>query len=172
MPGLRSYHMAKYSTGGSSGGGDGDSCELCGASSGSLTTATVAGATLQVCSACAPHDDAGEKREEKSDKRDRKRRAARKVAQMRDAQGGDSSHWEREGTNYDDDPLPYLASGYDDRLREARQDAGLQIADLAESLGVPEEQIMAVEQGRAARAGVGGSIIADLESELDVELAE
>ncbi|MFC6904127.1 multiprotein-bridging factor 1 family protein [Halalkalicoccus tibetensis] len=165
--------MAKYSTGGSSGGGESDSCELCGASSGSLQTASIAGATLQVCSACAPHDDAPKKRDEGgSDDRERKQRAARKIAEMRDAQGGDSSHWEQEGTSYDDDPLPYLVSGYDDRLEAARQDAGLQINELAETLGVPEEQVMAVEQGRAARAGVGGSLIADLESELDVELAE
>lgn len=164
--------MAKYSTGGSSGGDDGGSCELCGATSGSLKTATIAGATLQVCAACAPHDDAKEKRTDRSTESDRKKRAARKVAQMRDAQQGDSTRWEREGTNYDDDPLPYLRSGYGDRLREARQDVGLQINELADSLDVPEEQIMAVEQGRAARAGVGGSLISDLESELDVELAE
>lgn len=164
--------MAKYSTGDSAGGGDGSSCELCGASSGSLKTASIAGATLEVCSACAPHDDAQKKRDERSTESDRKKRAARKVAEMRDAQGGDSSRWEREGTNYADDPLPYLVSDYGDRFKEARQDAGLQIHDLAESLGVPEEQLMAVEQGRAARAGVGGSLIADIESDLDIELAE
>ncbi|MEM4782663.1 MAG: multiprotein-bridging factor 1 family protein [Halalkalicoccus sp.] len=164
--------MAKYSTGGSSGGGDGDSCELCGADSSSLRTANIAGATLQVCRACAPHDDADEKREERSKERERKQRAARTVAKLRDAQSGDSTRWEEEGTNYDSDPLPYLVSGYSDRLREARQDAGLQINELAASLDVSEEQIMAVEQGRAARAGVGGSLIAELESELDVELAE
>lgn len=164
--------MAKYSTGGSSEEGDGGSCELCGASSGSLKTASIAGATLEVCAACAPHDDAKKNRDERSKESDRKKRAARKVAEMRDAQGGDSTHWEREGTNYDDDPLPYLVSGYGDRLKEARQDAGLQIHELADALDVPEEQLMAVEQGRAARAGVGGSLIADLESDLDVELAE
>lgn len=164
--------MAKYSTGGSSGGDDGGSCELCGASSKSLKTATIAGATLQVCSSCAPHDDTDKKRDERSKERDRKKRAARRVAKMQDASGGDSTRWEREGTNYDSDPLPYLVSSYGDRLQAARQDAGLQINELADRLDVPEEQIMAVEQGRAARAGVGGSLIADLESELEIELAE
>ncbi|MDL5361371.1 multiprotein-bridging factor 1 family protein [Halalkalicoccus sp. NIPERK01] len=165
--------MAKYSTGDSAGGGDGGSCELCGATSGSLTTASIAGATLQVCSACTPHDDAKkERREEAPDERDRKKRAARTVAKMHDAQQGDSTRWEREGTNYADDPLPYLVSDYGDRFREARRDAGLQIDELADSLDVPEEQLVAVEQGRAARADVGGSLIAALESELDVELAE
>ncbi|WP_122089395.1 helix-turn-helix domain-containing protein [Halalkalicoccus subterraneus] len=164
--------MAKYSTGSSSSGDGGGSCELCGASSGSLKTVSIAGATLDVCSTCAPHDDAQTKRDERSKESDRKKRAASKVAEMQDAQGGDSTRWEREGTNYSDDPLPYLVSGYGDRLKEARQDAGLQIHELAESLDVPEEQIEAVEQSRAARAGVGGSVIEDLESELDIELAE
>lgn len=175
--------MAKYSTGGSGGGDDGDSCELCGADTDSLRTASIAGATLQVCADCAPHDDAKKKSKRRrggnedgggggNDERDRKQRAARNVATMRDGQQADSSHWEREGTNYDDDPLPYLLSGYGDRMSEARQEAGLQLSELADELGVPEEQLMAVEQGRAARAGVGGSLIAEIESELDVELAE
>lgn len=172
--------MAKYSTGGSGGGDDGDSCELCGADTDSLRTASIAGATLQVCADCAPHDDAKKKSRRGSsgsanggnDERDRKQRAARNVAAMRDGQQADSSHWEREGTNYDDDPLPYLLSGYGDRMSEARQEAGLQLSELAAELDVPEEQLMAVEQGRAARAGIGGSLIAEIESELDVELAE
>ena len=172
--------MAKYSTGGSGGGDGGDACELCGADTDSLRTASIAGATLQVCADCAPHDDAKKKSRRGSsgsgnggnDERDRKQRAARNVAAVRDGQQADSSHWEREGTNYDDDPLPYLLSGYGDRMSEARQEAGLQLSELADELGVPEEQLMAVEQGRAARAGVGGSLIAEIESELDVELAE
>jgi ribosome-binding protein aMBF1 (putative translation factor) len=168
--------MAKYSTGGSGGGDDGGSCELCGAETDSLRTASVAGATLQVCRDCAPHDDAkasGSTSDDGEDGgRDRKQRAARNVAAIRDAQQADTTRWEREGTNYDDDPLPYLVSGYGERVREARQEAGLGTAELADELGVNEEQVMAVEQGRAARAGVGGSLIAEIESELDVDLAE
>lgn len=175
--------MAKYSTGGSSGSDDSDTCELCGATSDSLRTATIAGATLQVCADCAPYDDAQKSKprsgsgsnstsQSGNDGRDRKQRTARNVAAMRDAQQSDSSHWEREGTNYDDDPLPYLVSGYGDRVKEARQEAGLQISELADDLGVKEEELMAIEQGRAARAGVGGSLIAELESTLDVEIAE
>lgn len=171
--------MAKYSTGGSGGGDDGDACELCGAATDSLRTASIAGATLQVCADCAPHDDAKKSKSRSTSGgdggaggRDRKKRAARNVAAMRDAQQSDSTKWEREGTNYDDDPLPYLVSGYGDRMSEARQEAGLQISELADDLEVPEEQLLAVEQGRAARAGVGGSLIAEIESTLDVTLAE
>lgn len=169
--------MAKYSTG--SGGGDaGGSCELCGKEDGDLQTANVAGATLQVCSSCAEHGDGG--RSGTSDggsgshdesETDRRRRAAKNTAKIHDAQQADSSHWE-DGADYDDDQLPYLVTDYGTRLTEARQDAGLQAHELAEEIEVDESDILAVEQGRATQAGVGGSVIGRLEQHLDVELAE
>ncbi|MCU4925600.1 multiprotein-bridging factor 1 family protein [Halobacteria archaeon AArc-dxtr1] len=173
--------MAKYSTGSSSGGG-GTTCELCGAKSDSLRRANVAGADLEVCPDCAPHDDAtrssgssGGSSGGASSGRDpgeRKRKAAQNVAKANPIWDGDSEHWEREGTNYDDDPLPYLVSGYGDVLIEARQEAGLQRDELADELGVPESDVLAVEQGRATRAGVGGGLIEALEERLNVTLAE
>jgi ribosome-binding protein aMBF1 (putative translation factor) len=160
--------MAKYSTG-SGGSGSSESCELCGAENVSLQTTTVAGATLEVCSECARHgeenDDGGER------ERDRKRQAARNTARMYDAASGDSSHWE-EGADYDDDPLPYLVSDYGERLTESRQDAGLRTAELAEAVDADESDVLAVEQGRATKAGIGGSLVAALEKELGIELAE
>lgn len=173
--------MAKYSTGGSSGSGGGEACELCGAATESLQEANVAGAQLQVCRDCAPHDDAahspgGERSsgQESSDQDevDRRTRAVQNAARANDVWDGDSSHWEAEGTDYDEDPLPYLISAYGERLEEARQAAGLQREELAEELGVDEARILAVEQGRATQAGVGGSIVETLEERLDVELIE
>ncbi|GAB7020096.1 multiprotein-bridging factor 1 family protein [Halostagnicola bangensis] len=173
--------MAKYSTGSSSGSG-GTSCELCGAESDSLTRANVAGAELEVCPSCAPHDDAqrtsgssGGNRAQSDrggDGPSRKQKAAQNVAKANPIWDGDSEHWEKEGTNYDDDPLPYLVSGYGDILIEARQEAGLQRGELAEELGVPESDLLAVEQGRATQAGIGGGLIAALEERLDIELEE
>ncbi len=167
--------MAKYSTGDSSGDDAGGTCELCGAASDSLREQQVAGATLQVCPGCAHHGDspggpAGD--DSGPDDEDRKRRAARNAARLHDAASGDSTRWEEEGTNYDDDPLPYLRSNYEELVEAARQDAGLQRAELADELGVPEESILALEQGRAARAGVGGSVVEAVEERLDVELTE
>ena len=49
--------MPKYSTGESS--GDGESCELCGKQTADLTTATVAGAELDLCPECVPHGESG-----------------------------------------------------------------------------------------------------------------
>lgn len=168
--------MAKYSTGGI-GGDSGGACELCGAEGRDLRTANVAGAKLQVCKECARHGDADERSSSGGGSRDgsepnRKKRAAQNIAKLSDAQKGDSKHWEEHGTDYDDDPLPYLVRGYGERLEEARQDAGLQAGELAGEMGVDEADILAVEQGRANRAGIGGSLISALEERLNVELAE
>ncbi len=166
--------MAKYSTG--SGGRDaGESCELCGASDVSLRSVNVAGARLDVCPDCAQHDDTGAPGStgggDDNDERDRREQAARNTARLHDASRRDASHWES-GADYDDDQLPYLVDGYGDRFTEARQDAGLQLDELAAELGVEEKNLLALEQERAAQAGLGGSIVAAVEEFLEVELAE
>lgn len=170
--------MTKYSTGDSDRGEDGGSCELCGAVTDSLQSATIAGASLSVCRDCAPHDDRGPASRQSqddgggSDRPDSGRRAAQQTAKFVDASRGDPSHWEEHGTNYEEDRLPYLVSGYGERLRTARQDAGLTIEELADAIDTPIADVEAVEQDRAARAGVGGSVISAIEQELDVTLAE
>lgn len=166
--------MAKYSTGSSSGSGGG-ACELCGTASDSLTTASIAGAELEVCDSCSSHSDnthTEEKRDQNTTDQERKRRAAKNTARMSDSSGGDSSHWERDGTNYDDDQLPYLVSDYGVRVQEARQEEGYQREELAAELDISENDLLAVEQGRATQVGVGGSVIEAIEEHLDVELAE
>jgi ribosome-binding protein aMBF1 (putative translation factor) len=164
--------MAKYSTG-SGGGGSGDSCELCGAAGVDTQSVNVAGAQLEVCSDCAEHDDNASPADSGGDDEDvnRKKRAAQNTAKMHDAAKGDSSHWE-DGADYEDDRLPYLVSDYDDRVTEARQEAGYQLEELAEELGIDDGNLLAVEQGRAAQAGVGGSVVKTVEEFLDVELVE
>ncbi|AGN01995.1 transcription factor of MBF1-like protein [Salinarchaeum sp. Harcht-Bsk1] len=175
--------MAKYSTGGSSGSGDGDACELCGAETDALREANVAGAQLLVCRDCAPHDDAAKTESrtgggqdaggsDDDQEIDRTRRAVQNTAKANDVWDGDSSHWEEEGTDYDDDPLPYLVSGYGEALTEARQEAGLQREELGEEMGIDESTLLAIEQGRATQAGVPGSVVEALEERLDVELSE
>lgn len=171
--------MPKYSTGDAGGGGDADACELCGREETSLQRANVAGADLLVCSDCAPHGDNRAKDEKKAeadsdrgDGPDRQRRAAQQQARMYDAAQGDSTRWETEGTNYEADRLPYLVRDYGPRAETARQDAGLTVEELARELGLEEDDVLAVEQGRAARANVGGSVVRALEDRLDVELIE
>jgi ribosome-binding protein aMBF1 (putative translation factor) len=157
--------MAKYSTGG--GVDSGDSCELCGASGVDTRPVSVAGAQLEVCSDCAQHDDAAKT----DDDSDRGKRAAQNTAKVYDAAKGDSTHWES-GADYDEDQLPYLRTDYDDRLTETRQQAGYQLAELAEELGIDEADLLALEQGRATQANVGGSVVAAVEDFLDIQLVE
>lgn len=157
--------MAKYSTGG--GVDSGDSCELCGASGVDTRPVSVAGAQLEVCSDCAQHDDAAKT----DDDSDRGTRAAQNTAKVYDAAKGDSTHWES-GADYDEDQLPYLRADYDDQLTEARQQAGYQLAELAEELGIDEADLLALEQGRATQANVGGSVVAAVEDFLDIQLVE
>jgi ribosome-binding protein aMBF1 (putative translation factor) len=177
--------MAKYSTGSGGGGDAGDACELCGKETGDLRRANVAGANLLVCGSCAPHGDQrgggpdssrggrGQGQDDGSGfEGNRKKRAAQRAAKLYDKQKGDPKHWEREGTNYEKDRLPYLVTGYGDIVEEARQADGLQLSELATELEVEEADLLAVEQGRASRAGVGGSVIRALEERLSVRLVD
>ncbi|PSP45862.1 transcriptional regulator [Halobacteriales archaeon QH_10_70_21] len=165
--------MAKYSTGGVGGDSSG-ACELCGAEDRSLETARVAGAELEVCGECARHgDDSGGGSgggDDADEERSRRKKAAQNTARIDDARTVDTDF--EEGTDYEDDPLPYLVSGYGELVEDARQDVGLQADELAAELDVDEDDVVAVEQGRAARANVGGSVIEALEDRLGVELAE
>ena len=163
--------MAKYSTGG--GLDSGDSCELCGAAGVETQSVNIAGASLEVCSDCAQHDDT-EKRDQQSSDRDeqsRKRTAAQNTARVFDATRSDSTHWES-GADYDDDQLPYLVSDYDERVTEARQQAGYQLGELADELDIEESELLALEQGRAIQAGLGGSVVATVEASLEIALVD
>lgn len=173
--------MPKYSTGGAGGGGEGGACELCGTATENLHTATVEGATLSVCADCASLGEeqsggrgsggsGGGQRDQ--DRPSRQKRAAQNTARAIDAATGDSSHWEEHGTNYDRDQLPYLVPDYGERVVRARQDAGYQRGELAEEMDISENDLLAVEQGRAVEASVGGSTIRALEAELDIDLVD
>jgi len=177
--------MTKYSTGSDRGGGDGDACELCGRETSNLERANVAGANLLVCSDCAPHGDAGGGGGGGSDSRSgadgsrtdgdepsRRKRAAQNTARIYDASRGNTKHWEREGTDYEEDRLPYLVSGYGDAVETARQDAGLTVEELAADLDADADDVLALEQGRATRAGVGGTLVRAVEERLGVDLVD
>jgi len=180
--------MTKYSTGSDRGGGDGDACELCGRETGNLQRATVAGANLLVCSNCAPHGDAGghsggsgtgsesssgaSSGSRDSDEPNRRKRAAQNTARIYDASRGNTKRWEQEGTDYEKDRLPYLVSNYGERVEAARQDAGLTVEELAAELDADEDDLLALEQGRATRAGVGGSFVRTVEERLGIDLVD
>lgn len=168
--------MAKYSTGRAGGGGDGGTCELCGTATDDLKTATVEGATLSVCPDCASlgetTGDSSKTTNSSDTTESRSKRAAQNTAKAMDAVSGDSTHWEQEGTDYEGDRLPYLVDEYGERVTQARQDAGYQREELAAEIDIDENDLLAVEQGRATSASVGGSLIRALEAELDLDLID
>jgi ribosome-binding protein aMBF1 (putative translation factor) len=108
--------MPKYSTEGSTTdtSGEATACELCGNDSSSLQEASVAGAQLRVCDECTPHNDSQDETNNSDDTEtgdtdtDRTRDVIQKTTDESGYLNRDSSHWEKEGTNYTDDPLPYL----------------------------------------------------------------
>ena len=171
--------MAKYSTGSGGGDDDGDACELCGTESASLRKANVAGAELLVCGDCEPmgsnRNKDRKKREQQGGSRgapeNRKKRAAQNTAKLMDSSRGSDTDWV-EGAEYDEDSLPYLVSGYGSVVTQARQDAGLTTEEVADELEIDEADLLAVEEGRATRADVAGSVIAKLEDRFGIELAE
>jgi len=181
--------MTKYSTGSDRGGGDGDACELCGRETANLERANVAGADLLVCSDCAPHGEGGDGggrsrgggsssssgssgSRTDGDEPSRQKRAAQNTARIYDASRGNTKRWEQEGTDYEEDRLPYLVSGYGDRVETARQDAGLTVEELAAELDADADDVLALEQGRATRAGVGGSLVRAVEEQLGIDLVD
>jgi len=182
--------MTKYSTGSDRGDGDGDACELCGRETTNLERANVAGADLLVCSNCAPHGESGRRggsgggsggrsssgassgSRTDGDEPNRRKRAAQNTARIYDASRGNTKRWEQEGTDYEEDRLPYLVSGYGDRTEAARQDAGLTVEELATDLDAAEDDVLALEQGRATRAGVGGSLVRAVEERLGIDLVD
>lgn len=187
--------MAKYSVNGSSGSDDDSSdddapdsgaarsqaaaCELCGNESSQLQTANVAGATLEVCRECSPHDDAATDDQSSetsgSSETDRTREAIRKASEQSDRHGivdGDSSHWEREGTDYESDPLPYLVNGYGEKIRDAREEQDLSQQDLADEAGVGIAVVRVLETEQAMRGGVAGSDITSIENVLEITLRD
>jgi len=104
--------------------------------------------------------------------REPEKEIAQKQAKMYDSVTGDSKHWEEDGTNYESDRLPYLVSGYGETVSTARQEAGLTVEELADELDVDEDDLFAVEDGRAATANVGGSVVRALEERFDVMIVD
>jgi ribosome-binding protein aMBF1 (putative translation factor) len=57
-------------------------------------------------------------------------------------------------------------------LAEARREAGLQLPEFADAAGVPEAHVLAVEQERANKTGVGGSVVRAIENYLGIRLID
>lgn len=150
--------------------GTGDNCELCGAESDKLAKADVAGATLDVCPDCSPHDDADKTDQsgEESDS-DRTREAIQRATQHAHRQ---DSQWAEEGTEYDSDPLPYLIDDYSTAIVEARDEQDMSEGELADKAGIGLRDLRMIERGEATRGDIGKTDIRSIEQVLGIEIIE
>lgn len=179
--------MAKYSTGNAKSTSSSDvsegACELCGTDSDSLQTVKVSGATLQACSSCANHNDNATKQDGDDGERDdsdpvgqtddnSKDRRTQHLSENGGYLNNDTSHWEQNGTNYEDDQLPYLVSGYAKSVTDARKARDLSQGELAEEVDTREELIQAIETNSLRDAGVGGELLSRVETFLEIEIID
>lgn len=150
----------------------GGTCELCGEEADYLHSASIEGASLEVCGDCAPSDD----RKNDSEPRDEESTNRTKEVINRATPDADDalpdSSWAEEGVGYDDDFLPYLVSDYGKIVTEARQEQDISQEELADAVNVGVNIIRVIEQGTASSNDVGGQTIQRLEDELDVTLEE
>lgn len=169
--------MPKYSTGETTLSSSGTACELCGTESSSLNDVEISGASLSVCSECSPHDDSKTASEGASGSRETTREGTGNEEEFGQRDGvtgalwdGDTTHWEKQGTGYESDQLPHLVTDYSKIVTDARKEAGLTVDEVARELGVDELSVLSVERGQAVQSEVGGSLIEDLESLLDISI--
>lgn len=164
--------MAKYEV---SGGGSQNTsqCELCGKDTSDITEVVVEGANLSVCPECKQHDDSTQRSaDEKSRDGGTRDTTPELPSDTNSLWDGDTEHWEKHGTGYTDDQLPYLIDGYGNKVIEARRDAGMTREELADEIDIPVETLDIVEQETAYTNNVSGAVIARLESYFDIVLSE
>ncbi len=149
-------------------------CEMCGAEQASLTTTKVEGAELELCSSCA---DFGTKvREEPSSTSGSKYSTS---SSSGTPSSGSSSSGSSGGGGGGDggarrrrdmfDTMDEIATDYDDRIRSAREAAGLSQEALADDLNEKASLIRKLERGDTLPTD---DIQRKLERALDISLVE
>jgi putative transcription factor len=136
---------------------------MCGADTSSPTTVTVEGAELQVCDDCA--DFGTEVKTEESTASSTKYSTSSGGSSGSSASGGQSGGGRRRDMF---DEMDELAPDYDERLREAREAAGLSQSELAESLNLKASLIRKLEHGDTLPSD---DVQRQLERALDVSLS-
>jgi len=184
--------MAKYSTGGGGGGDDGDACEPLRARPQTSSGPRSPGRSSSSARTAAP-DDAGNARRARRIRWESGRKFRRKPGGASSESTGTGTepeegnrpqagedglrdrrlkHWEEGGTNYESDRLPYLVSGYGDDVAAARQRRRTHGRGAGRGIRRRRDDLFAVEDGRAATAGVGGSVVRALEERLGVDIVD
>jgi len=121
-------------------------CEMCGAEKASLTTTKVEGAELELCSDCS--DFGTEVRTESSSSASTKysTSSSSSSSSSSGSAGSSSSSSSRRRRDMFDD-METVTGDYDDRIRKARESAGLSQEDLASDINEKASVIRKLERG-------------------------
>jgi putative transcription factor len=147
-------------------------CEMCGAETSTPKTAKIEGAELQVCDDCA---DFGTEIDEDGDSGTTTKystgssgSASGSTSRSGGSTGGGSGSGGRSRRDMFDD-MDEVVPDYDERIRGAREEAGLSQAELGDQLNEKASFIRKLERGESLPSD---DLRTKLERELDIELLE
>ena len=151
-------------------------CEMCGAETSTPKTAKIEGAELQVCDDCADFgteiDQGGDSgtttKYSTGDSGSTSDTASESASQAGGSTGGGSGSGSRSRRDMFDD-MDEVVTDYDERIREAREAAGLSQAELGDQLNEKASFIRKLERGESLPSD---DLRTKLERELDIELLE
>ncbi len=138
-------------------------CEMCGATESSLTTTKVEGAELELCASCSDFGTEVETQTTSSTST----KYSTSSSGSDDSSGSSGSSSSRRHDMFDE--METLAADYDQRIRQAREQAGLSQEELADRLNEKRSVIRKLERGDVLPSD---DVQTKLESALDISLSE
>ena len=141
-------------------------CEMCGAETGSPKTIKVEGAELDVCDNCA---DFGTEVKTQQDSGSTSTKYSTSSSDQSSGSSASSSSSSSSRSRRSDmfDDMDEIAPDYDDRIRDARESAGLSQEELADDLNEKASLIRKLERGDVLPSD---EVQQKLERELDISL--
>ncbi|HET7323953.1 MAG TPA: multiprotein bridging factor aMBF1 [Halococcus sp.] len=141
-------------------------CEMCGAETASPTTVKIEGAELDVCENCV---DFGTEVEQQSTESTSTKYSTTSESSGSPEPSGSSGGSSRSRRHDMFDDMEEVVQDYDERIRNAREAAGLSQEDLAKELNEKASLIRKLERGASLPSD---SIQKKLERRLDISLTE
>ena len=141
-------------------------CEMCGAETSSPKTVKIEGAELDVCESCAGFGTEVERQSTASTSTKYSTESS-DSSESSESSGAGGSGGSRRRDMFDD--MDEVVQDYDERIRNAREAAGLSQGDLAKELNEKASLIRKLERGASLPSD---SVQKKLERRLDIELTE
>lgn len=170
--------MAKYSVNSNSSErstterSKGGFCEKCGEETSYLHSATIAGASLEVCAECKPEESSDSKNTSNGDKKSTKD-LVNENTRTAGVDADPDSSWAEQGLNYEgEDKVPYLVPNYGSIVQEKREEKGWSLEKLSEESDVGTGVIQIIEQNQASSESIKESLIKSIEDTLEVTIRE